>query len=247
MKWIVRATSVLGIVAGVVGCSGDDEDKAQAPIVFEERHYDSSSSFFGAGNTVGASVPTGAPVLPTIYREPIRSVEELIAKSDLVAVVSVERKLGEHWPKGQSPEIFVVSRFSLRVEEVLKGDVEPGQLIVGQVPGGTVRTGPMPAHGGSLKPESGEPAEVVQDPGWPFYRAGTYELVFLEQIVSDDGETVFIDVGPPARYRIDGDRLIAVAAESMGIPQAEIPPESVMGQFAGSTLAEASHLVQTAR
>lgn len=183
------------------------------------------------------------PILPLAGKfdlVPITSLEELVARSDVIAVVTPVETLSEYWPAAGEGAL-VASRFRLTIDRVLKGDVAPGESIVAHTPGGT-----FAASFGATAPQqpvAGQPVERRQDFARPFYQAGRQELVFLERLEDPALGTFYFDLGPAARYLVDSGRLLPVDSRAPRDPAA-FAPSDIRGQLVGKSLPAAESLLR---
>lgn len=134
--------------------------------------------------------------------------EGLVAEADLIAVVEPVAKVDEVW---NVTETFVSSRFSARVVEVLKGEVEPASEILLYAPGGQVRD-PFEATT-SRRPVEDAPSSVDEYVDWPFFIPKQQEFLFLKLVTPPADSNVkpfYWNLGPSARYAIDDGRIESI-------------------------------------
>ncbi|HEX7829306.1 MAG TPA: matrixin family metalloprotease [Thermoanaerobaculia bacterium] len=124
----------------------------------------------------------------------VPSDESLIAAADDIVVGTAVTSLVERNDRGA-----IVTRYTLRIEEVLKGDRAAGSYLV------------LTERGGHL----GDSAKYI--PGTPQYVAGQRYLVFTDAS-TDDITTLVMALG---QFRIvdDGQRRLAVRSEVFGFDQ----------------------------
>ena len=149
------------------------------------------------------------------YFVPLQSLEQLVASSDLIAVVSVDGKVGEYW-LDSDPELFVHSQFQVQVEESLKGEALAGSKLVIHVPGGTMALVGDPSPGGSFRPEPGDETVLTEYAEFPFPRDGAREIMFLSRITTNDGNTFWMQARPEARFAIADDGTIESVLKASG-------------------------------
>ena len=199
---------------------------------------------FLAALLVGASGI--AAVLPTANREPYPvndryvldesfapaavTITELIATSDLVAVVT---PTGEHLEVWNALGNLVSSRFPARVDRVFKGNVRLGETVLLFAPGGVVRD-PFPAT------ESRQPADAgttlrEEYADYPWFAGGRRELVFLRYLEPDDPryEPFFYMHGRNGRYSIRGGEIRPIYPPALELDD----PGGVRAEMTGRSLA----------
>ena len=188
------------------------------------------------GETTNDGAGEVLPLAGDFDLRPILSVEELVSRSDVIAVVTPLETLEEYWPADGYGNL-VASRFRLRLDKVLKGSAAEGDSIVAHTPGGT-----FAASFGSTQsqmPRPGEPVVRRQDFSRPFYQVGKPELVFLERIDGGAGLGEFyFDLGPQARYRIVGDVLRSVDTR-VPVDPSQLARRDLRRSFVGQTLSAA--------
>ena len=104
------------------------------------------------------------------------SLEEMATESDIIALVTPQERLQDRW---NSLENMVVARFLVRLDDILKGEVATGALIVAHSPGGEVK--PNFQANGSRKPLPGDRSVTLEYADWPLpsgnSRAGVSQAV----------------------------------------------------------------------
>lgn len=131
------------------------------------------------------------------------SLSDLLGDSDVVATVTLVRRLPDYWPP-RDPKLDVFARFEVRIDESYRGGRAPEQSIVIQVPGGRMaRIGnPFPG-GGGFEPVDGQESVEVEYAELPYFRVGTVELVFLNLVGSDERGLLVYNVAPDARFVLE--------------------------------------------
>jgi hypothetical protein len=174
---------------------------------------------------------------------PIKSFEELVHLSDIIAIVMPESKVGEEWSRYG---IGVASVFRLRMIRVMKGDVMAGDTVLAYAPGGVVRA-TWPANS-SRKPSPGDTTVTEEFPDHPFYNVGEAELVFL-WASDDDVFTSFGRVyGAPeyGRYTLANERLVSILAKVPSDPT-RFQSGSFLAAIIGKSLDELESRVRATR
>ena len=168
---IVAATLPLAVVLGSVGLAA-----------------------YSGGGTIQPNLQNPNQRLATTSREPLRitlagswTMKESLAEidRDLVVVVTPVGILGEYWLP-MEPEQFVWSRWVVRVDRVLEGDVKAGDEIIVAIHGGhiaadaalSIESGFL---SGSLRPEPGEESVLIEYTDLPRLELGRQELLFLKR------------------------------------------------------------------
>jgi hypothetical protein len=164
------------------------------------------------------------------YRVPPTTLEEIARGSEAVAILTVTKRLDDYWGPQIGPEIMVASRYEARIDQVLSGDLTEGETIVLHAAGGRVADRPIPAVGGSLKPLPDDDTVDVVYRGFPRFREGTQELVFLGRAQLPDG-SVYFTHSPEARFRLEGGKFVSVIRTDPsssrgpeGPAEVELPP-----------------------
>lgn len=141
---------------------------------------------------------------------PLGSVAEIQAM--MVVVATPVREAAEYWVP-MEPEQGVWSRWVLRVDEVLEGDVSVGDELVVGLPGGRMHVGGRLsiASGkleGSLRPTEGDPTTLVEFQEFPRLRLERQELLFLVPYPKEDhwADADFWTIaGAEARFVVEPD------------------------------------------
>ena len=166
------------------------------------------------------STPTSVP-LSEVDREQVAGFAELVHRADIIAEVTPSGPVGTYW---DSSGLLVATRFSLEIQDVLKGDVKAGDSVLAHVPGGEVRA-TTDAHG-SRKPSQGDQVILTEDVVSPFYVQGRNELVFLEFVGELPGiGPIYFDLGWGSRYRADGQFLSVAEGPTTGRPADQPRPD----------------------
>ena len=170
-----------------------------------------------------------------VDREQVSSFDELVDRADIIAEVTASGPVGAYW---DSQELLVATRFALEIQDVLKGDVKPGDSILAHVPGGEVRA-TSEAHG-SRKPVQGGDVVLSEDTVSPFYLEGRKELVFLEFVGELPGiGPIYFDLGWGSRYRVDGGSLFVAEPKAGNPGEPPVFADDWRGVLHGRPLAEA--------
>jgi hypothetical protein len=171
-----------------------------------------------------------------------RSLGELASSSALIARVRPVSQLNDYWPDA-TPQIWVYSRFVLRIEEVISGDGQPGQTIVVYVPGGTKARWGNPQPGGTFKPQAGSETMNVEYGGFPRFDPGREEIVFLQRTAIQDGSQVFWSP-PEGRYQMRNGRLVSIFVDVPIEPTAIIDKDA-KADVIGKSLEELKAIVHS--
>jgi hypothetical protein len=193
----------------------------------------------GAQSQQQETATTEAEILPLnveFLLQPVVSLEDLVARSDVVALVTPVETLPEYWPSDGNG-VLVASRFVLRVDKVLQGDLKEGATIVAHTPGGTFAASFGATE--TQRPNPGDPVVRRQDFSRPFYRIGAQELVFLERLQGEgDLGQFYFDLGPQARYVVRNGELVA-ADQRVPTDPAQLADGDIRRHFVGKSVAEA--------
>lgn len=158
---------------------------------------------------------------------------ELLTISEAVVVLTPLRLVDEYWSPGTLQQL-PISRWAVRVDRVVRGDVKPGEELILGLAGGHVALGRTLSIEsgrlqGSLQPTGGGSADLVMIDTLPFPRPGQSELAFLSRTTDGAGASWWSFAVPHSRFTIGpGGRLrsplpgeparIPVVAELTALP-----------------------------
>jgi hypothetical protein len=174
------------------------------------------------------------------YREPAKSLADLISASGNCVLASYLGRGADYWPE-KDPQIDVFARFEMRIDRVLAGDLQTGATITLLLPGGGMSAWGDPSPGGSFKPKPGQHSVEVTYADHPFPEAGRSELLCLEDLVIEESgikSNVFV-ANPDARFAVKNGRLQPLVA-------AEDSSPAVRAALSGTTVDNAAQAIAMA-
>lgn len=179
LTWAVplALVAVAGVVALTVVARGRGEVPAAAPTT--------------------TAAPELEPVAVTSDAPRFTSVDQLVAASDLIVRARVRDAQPGRWFGDGSASARIRSRLvTLDVEEVLRGEVPPGELgtLLVEEEGWSSDGAPLVVDGAAPSIEGDEGVWFLVDPG-------------------DDTTDALIVVNAQGRYLVDGDRLTGAAGD----------------------------------
>ena len=225
---------LLVVSIAAAGCTSESPDPAplQSPVATALAEATHSAS--GTADETSSEAKPHGPLL-NLYRLPVGTFEELVRQRPNVVIATVVRQADDHWPASGGAQTLVASRFVLRIESVLSGELEPGLELTLQTPGGTTKTDGVPATGGSARPEPGDETTVVEYADWPMFDVGSTELIFLYKGTTESGERSWGAV-PEGRYLLrDGTFETIFPGDP---PQNVVLARDITSRIVGKTLAQ---------